>query len=61
MKSMICLIIFHTALFGKKFLVEVENVPKKESKLSRKYKTEAGNDYMVLGSKHHRHPHIRGV
>ena len=34
MKSVICMIIFQTALFGKKFLVELEDGPKKESKLS---------------------------
>ena len=54
MKSVICLIIFQTALSGKKFLVEVEDGPEKENKLSAQkmekmetstLKTE-GKDYM---------------
>ena len=59
MKSVICLIIFQTALSGKKFLVEVEDGPEKENKLSAQkmekmetstMKTE-GMDYMVGGFK----------
>ena len=57
--SVIYLIIFQPALFGKKFLVELEDGPKKESKLSAQkmeemetstLKTE-GKDYMVGGFK----------
>ena len=61
MKSILCLMIFHTAVFGKHFLAEVKNGPKNERnltestimkstilKLRSKNKTE-GNDYMVGG------------
>ena len=57
--SVIYLIIFQPALFEKKFLVELEDGPKKESKLSTQkmeemetstLKTE-GKDYMVGGFK----------
>jgi len=60
MKSVICLIIFQTALSGKKFLVEVKDGPEKENKLSAQkmekmetstMKTE-GKDYMEGESDH---------
>ena len=42
MKSItICLIIFHTAVFGKNFLVEVANDPKEKVELSSNAKLEA--------------------
>ena len=53
MKSIICLVIFHTAVFGEKFPIEVGNGPKKKSNLSS-HKSE-GNDYMARGDGMVRH------
>ena len=44
MKSLLCLIIFHTGVFGEKPLVEIENGTEKETELgSHKTDYEAGD------------------